>query len=338
MINPNTKLNDKLFFPKETICPICQKSFIRYSLKKAQFSVSKRDMDYRPLYLGNINPRVYAISVCPHCYYAGEDKYFCPLVSEDEQRRKQFFAGHKAQWEAASRVRAAGSGQQVWKDLASEKLKEMTPEDLMILRRFTPLLQKAAGNIIAKGKPYNELLKAGDPDAVIKSYELAAICYKARRANHRILGYAYLNGAWASRDAWEGTQDEAKKEEYKAFEMAYLREAVSFLNITNMASNVEDTYLPDGTPVVKENLPQSRIFEVMYILGGANRLLGNIQESDKFLEQIMFGGSSGAQGIILWFIQQAKDLRQSESKAPKSTDNPPDADSGDVGDDGSEDE
>lgn len=301
-------LNDKLFFQKSIICPVCEKPFTRYTLRKAQFSIEKRDIDYRPLHVGQLNPRLYAVCVCPSCFYAGEDKYFCPRMSEDDLRRQEYFQSHKAQWEAQSRVRAASAGQQIWKDLAAEKLKTLLPEDLAILRRISPLLQKSAASIIAKGKPYNELQKDGDIDAAIRSYELAAICYKARKANHRIMGYTYLNGAWASRDAFELTTDEAARKTYKDFENAFLREAVNFLMITNKSTSLEDTFMPDGTKIPKESIPESRIFEIMYILAGANRILGNMDVSNKFIEQLLFG-STGAQGIMLWFVKQARDMR-----------------------------
>jgi len=325
-------LNEKLFFPKEVVCPVCEKSFKRYALRKAQFSIAKRDIDYRPIYLGNINPRFFAVCVCPNCFYAAEDKYFCARMNEDDLRRKQYFDTHKAEWEAKSRVKAASTGQQIWKDQASEKLKELTPEELIILRKITPLLKKSAANIISKGKPYNELQKECDLEAAIRSYELAAICYKARRAIHRILGYTYLSGAWTSRDAFELEKDEKRKAEFKEFETAYLREAVAFLAIANKATNVEDSFNPDGTRILKENIPQTRIYEIMYILAGTNRLLGNIEDSNRFLEQIFYGNSN-AQGIILWFVNQAREMRQydtpvtpAEDGVPQEEDNPEDSD------------
>ncbi|HNV71350.1 MAG TPA: DUF2225 domain-containing protein, partial [Candidatus Ozemobacteraceae bacterium] len=149
----------------------------------------------------------------------------------------------------------------------------------------------------------------------IRSYELAAICYKARRANHRILGYTYLSGAWAARDAREQSKDPERRKEFLDFELAFLREAVNFLTITNKATSIEDTYMPDGTKIQKENMPQSRIFEVMYILAGAHRMLEELDDSNKYLEQIIYGGAS-AQGIILWFVQQARDMRQSDQVGP----------------------
>jgi len=305
-------LNEKLFFPKEIGCPVCTKTFKRYPLRKTQFSINRRDIDYRPIYLGEINPRLFAVCVCPHCYYAAEDKFFCPAMTDDDRRRKEYFATHKAQWETQNRVRAASSGQQIWKDAATEKLEVMTPEELAVLRKIAPLLQRSAANIIAKGRPINDLQKEGDFDTAIRSWELAAVCYKARRANHRILGYTYLSGAWTSRDCAEKTTDESKKEDYKNFEIAFLREAISFLTITNLATSIEDTFMPDGTRIVKENLPQTRIYEIMYILAGASRLIGDIETSNKFLEQIIFGGGS-AEGIMLWFVKQARDMRQNDS-------------------------
>lgn len=301
-------LNDKLFVPKDIVCPICSKEFKRYVLRKNQFSLDKRDMDYRPVYLGNLNPRFFSVSVCPNCYYAAEDKYFCPLMTEEESRRKALLDNHKSQWEAQNRVRAATSGQQIWKDLEAEKLRELTPTNLAILRQIKPLLEKVAGSLKEKGKPFNELQKDGDLEAAIKSWELAAICAKARKANHRLLGYTYLNAAWTARDAFELAPNDELKRRYKEFERAYLSEAISFLTITNAATSVDDAFMPDGTRIPKENIPQTRVFEIMYILAGANRLLGRIEDSNKFLEQLIFGGQ-GAQGPILWFVKQAREMR-----------------------------
>ncbi len=305
-------LNDKLFLPKETVCPVCEKTFTRYLLRKKQFSLDKRDIDYRPVYLGSINPRYFNVCLCPHCFYAGEDKYFCPVMSVEDQRKKALLDSHRSQWDAASRVRAASSGQQIWKDVESEKLKELTPTNIAILRKISPLLSKVASNLIAKEKPLNELQKECDLDTCVRQWELAAICYKARKANHRILGYTYLNAAWTARDAAEQTENAEAKERYKAYEKAYLTEAASFLTITNMATSVEDAFMPDGTRIPKENIPQSRVFEIMYILAGVYRLLGKMEESNKYLEQIIYG-SQNAQGIILWFVNQAREMRQDET-------------------------
>jgi uncharacterized protein (DUF2225 family) len=305
-------LNDKLFLPKETICPVCEKKFTRYLLRKKQFSLDKRDIDYRPKYLGSINPRFFKIAICPHCYYSAEDKFFCPIISEEDKRKKALLDSHRSQWDAASRVRAASSGQQIWKDAETEKLKELTPANLAILRKITPLLEKVAANLVQKEKPINELQKEGDLETAVRSWELAAICYKARKANHRILGYTYLNAAWTARDAQEQTEDSQLKEKFAAFEKAYLNEAVSFLTITNKATSVEDAYMPDGTRIPKENIPQSRVFEIMYILAGAYRLLDKMELSNKYLEQIIYG-SQNAQGVILWFVNQAREMRQDET-------------------------
>lgn len=320
-------LNDKLFLPKDIVCPICNKEFKRYLLRKKQFSLDKRDIDYRPTYLGGINPRNFNVCVCPNCYFAAEDKYFCPQMSQEEARRKTMLDSHRSQWDAASRVRAASSGQQIWKDAEAEKLHELTPANISILRQIKPLLERVAANLKDKGRPFNELQKDGDLEAAIRSWELAAICAKARKANHRLLGYTYLYAAWTARDAVEQTADPVAKDRYKAFEKAYLTEAVTFLTITNAATSIDDSFMPDGTRIPKENIPQSRVFEIMYILAGANRLLGNIEASNKFLEQIIYGSQS-AQGIILWFVNQAREMRHetSQKNLPIPQDEPEDGD------------
>lgn len=320
-------LNDKLFLPKDIVCPICGKEFKRYLLRKKQFSLDKRDIDYRPVYLGSINPRYFNVCVCPNCYFSAEDKYFCPQMSQEDARRKALLDNHRSQWDAASRVRAASSGQQIWKDIEAEKLRELTPANISILRQIKPLLERVASGLKDKGKPFNELQKDGDLEAAIRSWELAAICAKARKANHRLLGYTYLNAAWTARDAYEQTTDPTLKDRYKAFENAYLTEAVSFLTITNAATSIDDAFMPDGTRIPKENIPQSRVFEIMYILAGANRLLNKIEDSNKFLEQIIYGSQS-AQGIILWFVNQAREMRHetSQKNLPIPQDEPEDED------------
>jgi len=236
-------------------------------------------------------------------------------MTEEESRRKALLDNHKSQWEAQNRVKAATSGQQIWKDLEAEKLRELTPTNIAILRQIKPLLEKVAGSLKDKAKPFNELQKDGDLEAAIRSWELAAICSKARKANHRLLGYTYLNAAWTARDAFELSQDPELKKRYKEFELAYLSEAVSFLTITNAATSVDDAFMPDGTRIPKENIPQTRVFEIMYILAGANRLLGRIEDSNKFLEQLIFGGQ-GAQGPILWFVKQAREMRHEINSMP----------------------
>lgn len=305
-------LNDKFFLPKDITCPICKKTFTRYNLKKKQFSLDKRDVDYRPTYLGEVKPRLYSVCVCPHCYYAAEDKYFCPHMTPEEARKKALMDQQKEKWEAAGRVKAAASGQQIWKDIESEKLKELSPVNISILSQIKPLLNRVTVDLQKKPQAINELQKEGDFETAIRSWELAAICYKARKANHRILGYTYLSGAWTARDAYDEATTPDLKARYKAFETAYLKEAVDFLTITNLATGIDDAFMPDGTKIPKENLPQSRVFEIMYILAGAHRLLGNIPQSNKFLEQIIYG-SAGAQGIILWFANQAREMRHDES-------------------------
>lgn len=305
-------LNEKFFIPKDIVCPICGTAFTRYILRKKQYSLNKRDIDYRPTYLGAVKPRYYAICTCPKCYYSAEDRFFCPAMNAEEARKHALLESHRSQWEAANRVKAASSGHQIWKDLEAEKLKELSPINISILRQIKPLLDRVAIDISKKDKPINDLQHDGDIESAIRSWELAAICYKARRANHRILGYTYLNAAWTARDAYDETEDAVLKERYKAFEVAYLKEAISFLQITNLATSVEDEFMPDGSRIPKENLPQSRVFEVMYILAGAHRVLGNMQESNKFLEQIIYG-SSAAQGIMLWFVKQAREMRHEDS-------------------------
>ena len=307
--------NDTLFFPKELACPVCEKSFRRSVLRRKQFAIGKRDIDYRPIFRGTINPRQFGVAVCPHCFYAAEDLFFCPRMSEDEVRRKNYFDSHDAQWEVQSHVRAATGGKHAWKDHAAERLKEMTPGELPVLRRISPLLRKSAADLVALGRPVDELQCEGNWLAAVRAWELAAICYKARGANQRILGYTYLAGAWTSRDARAASGTPFEKERFRTLEIAYLREAVTFLTAAHHA------FLhPQIDPVaadrdVQERLPEARVFELMYILAGAHRLLGNTTESDLYLRQILLQAPT-AQGLALWFVQEAREMPMNDGVTP----------------------
>ncbi len=302
-------LDEKNLLSKNIVCPICGTSFTRYTLRKKNLSIQNRDVDYRPTYSG-FTPRYYSVCVCPHCFYAAEDKFFCPKMSAEEARKHALLESHRSEWESQNRIRAVTNGQLIWKDNESEKLKELTPIQISILRQIKPLLDRILTDVVKKNKPINELQKQGDLELAIRSWELAAVCYKARRANHRILGYTYLNAAWTARDAFDETTDLELKKRYKAFEINYLKEAITFLKITNLATGADEAFMPDGTRIPKEDIPQSRVFEVMYILAGANKILGDFAESNKYLEQIIYGaGSNSPSGIVLWFVNQAREMR-----------------------------
>ncbi|MBI3038669.1 hypothetical protein HYY75_06430 [bacterium] len=110
----------------------------------------------------------------------------------------------------------------------------------------------------------------------------------------------------------------------------------SFFEITNKANSFDENFSADGSKIPKENIPQTRIFEILYIMAGAYRLLGDFEKSNKFLEQIMFGGVSNAQGLVLWFIHQAKEMRQEKDISHFSSqpgDIPQEDDDGVEGDD-----
>lgn len=299
-------LDKRLLVPKKTVCPVCKTEFERFVLRKSQFSIDKRDYDYRPVYIGSVKPRFYKICVCPECLYAAEDKYFCPLMSSEQLRQKELLDQKMSAWDANNRVKAAASGQQIWKDPELLKLKSLKPAHALKLKKVSVLLKKLCSEILQKGVPYNHLLRDEDLFAAVKAWELAAVCYRTRDANHRVVGYTYLGAAWAARDAFEMTSDEDLQEKLKKLEIAYLQQAVTYLDITEKATGIDDVYDENGKLIPKEKLPQSRVFEVMYILAGIHKILGDIDKNSQYLEQLMYAGGKDAQGIVLWFVKQAR--------------------------------
>ena len=108
--------DDKNFLPKNIICPVCDTPFTRYNLRKKQFSIENRDIDYRPTYLGPVKPRFYSVCVCPNCYYSAEDKYFCSKMTAEEARKFALLESRRSEWESAARIKAVSNGQMIWKD------------------------------------------------------------------------------------------------------------------------------------------------------------------------------------------------------------------------------
>ena len=71
-------------FPKEFHCPVCDKSFFDFVLKKSKLRTISVDTDYRTVYK-DINPNYYEVLFCTHCGYASLSSYF-DKITESQQK------------------------------------------------------------------------------------------------------------------------------------------------------------------------------------------------------------------------------------------------------------
>lgn len=62
-------------FGKNYTCPLCNKEFKNPTVKSSKARMIGSDQDLRPRYEG-INPLKYDVILCPHCGYAGLERYF----------------------------------------------------------------------------------------------------------------------------------------------------------------------------------------------------------------------------------------------------------------------
>lgn len=83
--------DDPYVFAKKWTCPICNKEFKNPTVKSSKARMIGSDQDLRPRYEG-INPLKYDVILCPHCGYAGLEKYFATLSQVQKEWIKEKIA------------------------------------------------------------------------------------------------------------------------------------------------------------------------------------------------------------------------------------------------------
>jgi len=83
MVNP--------LYTVEKECPICQDTFMVTKVRSRLTMVSQ-DSDFCTYYQ-EVNPNYYAVWVCPHCGYAGQEAYFNDLSVTAKDKLRKFLAG-----------------------------------------------------------------------------------------------------------------------------------------------------------------------------------------------------------------------------------------------------
>jgi uncharacterized protein (DUF2225 family) len=75
-------------YPKEFHCPVCDKEFMDFIIKKSKLKVLETDTDYMNHYK-DIDPYQYDILFCSHCGYASTHAYFEKIVNRQQQMIKE---------------------------------------------------------------------------------------------------------------------------------------------------------------------------------------------------------------------------------------------------------
>ncbi len=88
-------MNEKMYYEKNVICPICNGSFSLLKIRKSALRVVKTDDDFCNYY-SHVNPIYYYVSICPHCYYAAPEIIFDKISYLEKKRLKPALQAFKS--------------------------------------------------------------------------------------------------------------------------------------------------------------------------------------------------------------------------------------------------
>ncbi|MCL2839412.1 MAG: DUF2225 domain-containing protein [Defluviitaleaceae bacterium] len=84
-------------YPKSFHCPVCDKEFIDFVIKKSKLKVIATDTDFMNTYK-DIDANQYEVLFCIHCGYAALHSYFDKITSRQQMMIKEKITpGHKPQ-------------------------------------------------------------------------------------------------------------------------------------------------------------------------------------------------------------------------------------------------
>lgn len=96
-VKAESKEKMKYLWKKEIICPICGTNFTAYNYKKKSQTLLETETDFHEIY-EEIDPIMYDIWVCPHCYYSAKAADFekiqlfdIRIMSKDKRKSKYDF-------------------------------------------------------------------------------------------------------------------------------------------------------------------------------------------------------------------------------------------------------
>ncbi|HEY8491776.1 MAG TPA: DUF2225 domain-containing protein [Dehalococcoidia bacterium] len=78
------QFNQEWFYTEQLRCPVCEAEFHALRVRSRAVNSVKRDSDFHYVYR-SVNPLHYAVTVCPHCFYAAYNDDFATLTRAEAE-------------------------------------------------------------------------------------------------------------------------------------------------------------------------------------------------------------------------------------------------------------
>jgi hypothetical protein len=86
---PTTEEILSFLYPRKIICPVCEKEFTDFGVRKSKLRVEKMESDFRTRYYV-VDPNHYEVNLCYHCGYAAIQAYFEKVTEKQQDLIKKF--------------------------------------------------------------------------------------------------------------------------------------------------------------------------------------------------------------------------------------------------------
>ena len=71
-------------YPKNVICPVCNREFIDFLVRRSKLRQVGRDTDFR-MHYKDIDPNLYEVMLCTNCGYAALESQFNKILSKQQE-------------------------------------------------------------------------------------------------------------------------------------------------------------------------------------------------------------------------------------------------------------
>jgi hypothetical protein len=76
-------------YPKNITCPVCQKDFTDFAIRKSKLRMERMESDFRTVYKV-VDPNHYEVHLCYNCGYAAIQAYFDRITEKQQDLIKKF--------------------------------------------------------------------------------------------------------------------------------------------------------------------------------------------------------------------------------------------------------
>jgi hypothetical protein len=89
MVPPTHEEILSFLYPRNVKCPVCEKEFTDFSVRKSKLRVERMESDFRTRYYV-VDPNHYSVNLCYHCGYAAIQAYFERISEKQQDLIKKF--------------------------------------------------------------------------------------------------------------------------------------------------------------------------------------------------------------------------------------------------------